>query len=136
MLKNLKADNLYIVCGHTDMRKSIDGLASIVQQKYNLDLFDNSAFLFCGRRRDYLLTSRKQSKKLKAVWISTEFSTADMYINVEDISQLRYALFLERNVILWYNKFTTDDLISRKGAFYHDLRRTEKSMRRILAEML
>ena len=50
MLKNLKADNIYIVCGHTDMRKSIDGLAGIVQQKYNLDLFDNSAFLFCGRR--------------------------------------------------------------------------------------
>ena len=69
MLKNLKADNIYIVCGHTDMRKSIDGLAGsghtdmrksidglagIVQQKYNLDLFDNSAFLFCGRRRDRL----------------------------------------------------------------------------------
>ena len=54
MLKNLKADNIYIVCGHTDMRKLIDGLAGIVQQKYNLDLFDNSAFLFCGRRRDRL----------------------------------------------------------------------------------
>jgi transposase len=49
MLKNLKADNIYIVCGHTDMRKSIDGLASIVQQQYKLDLFDNSAFLFCGQ---------------------------------------------------------------------------------------
>ena len=73
MLKNLKADNNYIVCGHTVMRKSIDGLASIVQQQYKLDLFDNSAFLFCGRRRDYLLTSRKQSKKSKAVWISAEF---------------------------------------------------------------
>jgi transposase len=54
MLKNLKADNIYIVCGHTDMRKSIDGLASIVQQQYKLDLFDNSAFLFCGRHRNRL----------------------------------------------------------------------------------
>ena len=35
MLKNLKTDNIYIVCGHTDMRKSIDGLASIVQQHIN-----------------------------------------------------------------------------------------------------
>ena len=52
MLKDLTADNIYIVCGHTDMRKSIDGLAGIVQQKYNLDLFNNSAFLFCGRRSD------------------------------------------------------------------------------------
>ena len=37
MLKNLSADNIYIVCGHTDIRKLIDRLAGIVQQKYNLD---------------------------------------------------------------------------------------------------
>ena len=36
------------------MRKSIDGLAAIVQQQYKLDLFSSSAFLFCGRRRDRL----------------------------------------------------------------------------------
>ncbi len=52
MLKDLTADNFYIVCGHTDMRKSIDGLAALVQQQFQLDLFTtNSAFLFCGRRR-------------------------------------------------------------------------------------
>ena len=52
MLKDLTADNIYIVCGHTDMRKSIDGLAALVQQQFQLDLFASSAFLFCGRRRD------------------------------------------------------------------------------------
>ncbi|MCR5729945.1 MAG: transposase [Ruminococcus sp.] len=30
---------MYIVCRHTDMRKSIDGLAAIVQQLYKLYLF-------------------------------------------------------------------------------------------------
>lgn len=54
MLKDMSAENIYIVCGHTDMRKSIDGLAAIVQQQYKLDLFSSSAFLFCGRRRDRL----------------------------------------------------------------------------------
>ncbi len=54
MLKDMSAENIYIVCGHTDMRKSIDGLAAIVQQQYKLDLFPSSAFLFCGRRRDRL----------------------------------------------------------------------------------
>ena len=54
MLKDLTADNIYIVCGHTDMRKSIDGLAALVQQQFQLDLFTSSAFLFCGRRRDRL----------------------------------------------------------------------------------
>lgn len=52
MLKDLTSDNIYIVCGHTDMRKSIDGLAALVQKQFQLDLFASSAFLFCGRRRD------------------------------------------------------------------------------------
>lgn len=54
MLKDLTASNIYIVCGRTDMRKSIDGLAAIVQQQFKLDLFSDSLFLFCGRRRDRL----------------------------------------------------------------------------------
>ena len=36
MLKDLTASNIYIVCGRTDMRKSIDGLADIMQRKYQL----------------------------------------------------------------------------------------------------
>lgn len=44
-----KAERIYIACGYTDMRKSIDGLAAIVQQNFKLDPFSNSLFLFCGR---------------------------------------------------------------------------------------
>ena len=54
MLKNIFIENIYIVCGHTDMRKSIDGLAAIIGQQFKLDLFSDSLFLFCGRRRDRL----------------------------------------------------------------------------------
>lgn len=46
------AENIYIACGHTDMRKSIDGLAAIIQQQFQLDPFAPSLFLFCGKRRD------------------------------------------------------------------------------------
>lgn len=46
------ADKVYIACGYTDLRKGIDGLASIVQQQFQLDPFSNALFLFCGRRRD------------------------------------------------------------------------------------
>lgn len=49
-----KAEHVYLACGHTDMRKSIDGLAAIVQQNFNLNPFSNSLFLFCGRKRDRL----------------------------------------------------------------------------------
>ena len=54
MLKELSAANIYIVCGHTDMRKSIDSLAAIIREEFDLDLFSDSLFLFCGRRRDRL----------------------------------------------------------------------------------
>lgn len=47
-----KAEQIYIACGYTDMRKSIDGLAAIVQQNFQLNPFQNSLFLFCGRRRN------------------------------------------------------------------------------------
>lgn len=46
------AENIYIACGYTDMRKSIDGLAAIVQQQFHLDPFSNTLFLFCGKHRD------------------------------------------------------------------------------------
>lgn len=43
---------IYIACGKTDMRKSIDGLAAIVSQNFNLDPFENALFLFCGGKKD------------------------------------------------------------------------------------
>jgi len=46
------AERIYIACGHTDMRKSIDGLAAYVRQAFGIDPVSNTLFLFCGRRRD------------------------------------------------------------------------------------
>ena len=46
------ADQVYIACGYTDLRKGIDGLVRLVQQQFELDPFTNTLFLFCGRRRD------------------------------------------------------------------------------------
>lgn len=46
------ADQLYIACGYTDMRKSIDGLIHLVQHQLQLNPFQNHLFLFCGRKRD------------------------------------------------------------------------------------
>lgn len=46
------AERIYIACGYTDLRKSIDGLALIVQKNFELDPYANSLFLFCGRRCD------------------------------------------------------------------------------------
>jgi transposase len=43
---------VYIALGYTDLRRGIDGLAAIVQERFELDPFTNTLFLFCGRRKD------------------------------------------------------------------------------------
>ena len=48
------AKDIYLATGYTDMRKSIDGLAAIVQQQFMLDPFQPALFLFCGRKCDRL----------------------------------------------------------------------------------
>ena len=47
-----KVENIYMVCGYTDMRKSIDGLCAVVEEVVKRDPRENSLFLFCGRRCD------------------------------------------------------------------------------------
>lgn len=45
-------DKVYLVCGKTDLRKGIDGLAMVIAENYGLELYSNSLFLFCGSRND------------------------------------------------------------------------------------
>lgn len=46
------ADEIYIVCGHTDMRKAIDGLCSIIEEQLHMDPRRSALYLFCGKRCD------------------------------------------------------------------------------------
>ena len=43
---------VYLACGATDMRKSINGLSALVESSFKLDLFEASVFVFCNRKRD------------------------------------------------------------------------------------
>ena len=52
ILNGIPAENVYIACGYTDMRKQIDGLASVVKQVFKLDPFERNLYIFCGRRCD------------------------------------------------------------------------------------
>ena len=47
-----RVTNYYVACGYTDLRRGIDGLASIVMLQYGKELKEDSLFLFCGRRTD------------------------------------------------------------------------------------
>jgi len=50
----LTGKTVYLSCGCTDMRKSINGLAAIVESSFNLDPFSDIIFAFCNRNRDRL----------------------------------------------------------------------------------
>lgn len=44
---------VYLAMGFTDLRRGIDGLATIIRFQFHLDPYDkNTLFLFCGRRSD------------------------------------------------------------------------------------
>jgi transposase len=48
-----RADQIFIICGYTDMRKSIDGLCGIIKDHLRIEPEDSmSLYLFCGKRSD------------------------------------------------------------------------------------
>lgn len=67
--------HVYIFVGKTDLRKGIDGLATLVKQKFSLDPFQpGNLFLFCGSSNRsawftmyYLIASQIFSRCLAAV---------------------------------------------------------------------
>ncbi|MEK5060520.1 hypothetical protein BK126_04620 [Paenibacillus sp. FSL H7-0326] len=54
MLTLSNIDRVYLACGSTDLRKSIDGLAALVQEGFGLDPFSSYLFVFCNRERSKL----------------------------------------------------------------------------------
>ena len=52
MIKLSDLGQVYIVCGKTDLRKGIDGLAILIKEQFELDHFSGKVFLFCGGSKD------------------------------------------------------------------------------------
>jgi transposase len=52
LIGGIAAEDVYIVTGYTDMRKSIDGLATFIKSSLGMDPFGGSLFMFCGKRRN------------------------------------------------------------------------------------
>ncbi|OMF84650.1 hypothetical protein BK147_33080 [Paenibacillus sp. FSL R7-0337] len=47
-------EKVYLAGGSTDLRKSIDCVAALVQKRFQLDPFAPCLFVFCNRQRDKL----------------------------------------------------------------------------------
>lgn len=80
MERDEKIEKIYIKCGHSDMRKGIDGMSCLVAELLGNDaLFEESTiFLFCGRKKD-------RYKRLK--WEGDGFNLSYKRL---DVSQLQW----------------------------------------------
>ena len=112
-MMNLQGKRVYLACGHTDMRKNINGLSVIVEGYFKLDPFDGSLFVFCNRSRDrvkilewdgdgfWLHFKRLEKGHFKWPAAGTE---ATMTLNGEELSYLlggtRVELKIRRNEVL------------------------------------
>lgn len=54
MLKISEHAPVFLACGDTDMRKSINGLSALVQNSFELDPFQKALFVFCNKQRNRL----------------------------------------------------------------------------------
>jgi transposase len=98
---------VYLACGRSDMRKSINGLAAIVEQSFALALFGGALFAFCNRSRDrikilfwdgdnfWLLFKRFEKGRLR--WPATG-SDSTMELTSEELSILLGGAKVERKL--------------------------------------
>jgi len=110
---NLTDKRVYLACGGTDMRKSINGLMAIVETGFHLDPFDGALFVFCNKNRDRLKILEwdgdgfglyfKRLEKGHFRW-PTVGETATMTLSGEELNILlsgaRVELKLRRNEVL------------------------------------
>ena len=108
----LDGRRVYLACGATDMRKSINGLMARVQENFSLDPFDGALFVFCNRKRELLKILvwdadgfwllHKRLEKGHFRW-PAEGSEATMMFSSEELSILlggaRVELKLRRNEV-------------------------------------
>lgn len=96
MLNINKVNAVYIACGITDLRKSIDGLALIVQEEFKLDPFSSNLFVFCNKNKDKLKILHwdhngfwlyyKRLERGKFKWPNNE--SESIKINIKEFSYL------------------------------------------------
>lgn len=102
-----KAGNIqvYLATGSTDMRKSIDGLAAIVQQSFSLDPFSSCLFVFCNKSRDKIKILQwehngfwlyyRRLEKGKFQWPKGNVTTS-MKVGIRELNWLLDGLSLEQ----------------------------------------
>ena len=58
-------EKIYIVCGYTDMRKSIDGLCAIIEDQLKMDPTSSALFLSQLQQNDHFFLTYLMFQKLR-----------------------------------------------------------------------
>lgn len=87
MLSGVSVERVYLAAGYTDLRKSIDGLAAIVQECFELDPFSSDLFVFCNRHKNRLKILRWQHN---GFWL---------YIRRLEKGKFRWPMYTEEDTI-------------------------------------
>lgn len=107
MIKRIKnGTTVYLSCTHTDMRKSINGLAAIVQGSFNLDPFEGGIFVFCNHKKDKIKVLQwdkdgfilyyKRREKGRFCWPSLSGESTAVNITRNDLNRLLDGLLMEQ----------------------------------------
>lgn len=102
-----KASPVYLCTRVTDMRKSINGLAGIVQGTFELDPYDGALFVFCNRSHDKIKVLQwdqdgfvlyyKRREKGRFQWPSEmEEEQGKVNITKKDLERLLSGLVMEQ----------------------------------------
>ena len=104
---NLGDKKVYLNCGHTDMRKSINGLMTLVQDDFNLDPFSGALFVFCNKLRNRIKILEwdadgfwiyfKRLERGRFRW-PTEGEEKEMILTSEELSCLISSAKLEKKL--------------------------------------
>ena len=113
MTIDLSTVRIFLRPGHTDMRKAVNGLTSIVQEGMFCDPFSGSVYIFCNRERKLLKAvywdktgfwlSQKRLEQDKFPWPDTVEAAREL--SGEELSMLLKGIdFFAAHKTLYYKK--------------------------------
>lgn len=98
MLASVAAERVFLACGSTDMRKSINGLSVLVQECFLRDPFEGTLFVFCNKQKNKVKILRWEHdgfwlyyKRLEKGIFKWPSSSKDKGLNVTE-RELRWLL--------------------------------------------
>ena len=95
---NYREYNVFLACGSTDMRKSTNGLCSLVQYQFEMDPAQKILFVFCNKSRNRIKmlvwedngfwVHFKRIEKGTVIWPETIDDMKTMNISLDELKNL------------------------------------------------